>query len=494
MNKKIVIIGGGVAGLSAGIYARLNGFETEIIEMHSKTGGQCTAWERKGYRFDYCLHWLVGTRNGPFHDIWLETNVINDQVKIIDHEVHTKVFAEDGTDFTVYTNIDKWEKYLCEIAPEDTKSIRKMCNDMRKTSVLEPYSNPPELRRGIDKIGSFFKMLPVIILFIKHGKKTFREYIGQFNFKNPRLKLFLENLFSTHDFSALAFIMMLAWFHKKNAGYLIGGSKPMTQRMTEKYLNLSGVLTTHKKVEKIIVEGNIAKGVLLDDGSKIFADYIISAADGHSTIFEMLDGKYLSEKIKEAYDSWELFNPIVQVSFGINSEIKTDFPVQSWLAKNIRIGMTKTDQGFSIMNYCFDPSMAPPGKTVIVIRYESQWDLWKDLKGEEYLKEKQQLENDARLLLEKHIPEISGKIEVIDVATPLTDVRYTGVWKGSYEGFLPSSKNLMSNLKPTLPGLNGFYMAGQWLAPGGGLPPAGQTGKWAIQLICKKEKKTFTVK
>jgi phytoene dehydrogenase-like protein len=494
MNKKIVIIGGGVAGLSAGIYARINGFDTEIIEMHSITGGQCTAWERKGYRFDYCLHWLVGTRSGPFHDIWLETNVINDQVKIIDHEIHTKIFAEDGTDFTIYTNIDRWEKYLCEIAPEDSKSISKMCNDMRKTSILEPYSNPPGLRRWTDTMNSFFKMLPLLMLFMKYGKKTFREYIGQFNFKNPVLVFFFDNLFSAHDFSALAFIMMLAWFDKKNAGYLLGGSKPMAQRMTEKYLNLAGVLTTHKKVKKIIVEDNLAKGVLLDDGSKIFADYVISAADGHSTVFEMLEGKYLSEKIKKAYDSWELFNPIVQVSFGINSEIKTDFPVQSWLAKNIRIGMTKTDQGFSIMNYCFDPSMAPPGKTVIVIRYESQWDLWKDLKEEEYLKEKQQIENDARLLLEKHIPEVSGKIEVIDVATPLTDVRYTGVWKGSYEGFLPSSKNLMSNLKPTLPGLNGFYMAGQWLAPGGGLPPAGQTGKWAIQLICKKEKKAFTVK
>jgi len=112
-------------------------------------------------------------------------------------------------------------------------------------------------------------MLPLIILFAKYGKKTFREYIGQLNFKNPKLAFFFDNLFSAHDFSALAFIMMLAWFDKKNAGYLLGGSKPMAQRMTEKYLNLSGVLTTNKKVEKIIVEDNIAKGVLLDDGSKI---------------------------------------------------------------------------------------------------------------------------------------------------------------------------------------------------------------------------------
>ena len=101
MNKKIVIIGGGVAGLSAGIYGQLNGFDTEIIEMHSITGVQCTAWKRKGYRFDYCLHWLVGTRKGPFNDIWKETNVLNDKVEIVDHEVHTKVFADDGREFKI---------------------------------------------------------------------------------------------------------------------------------------------------------------------------------------------------------------------------------------------------------------------------------------------------------------------------------------------------------------------------------------------------------
>lgn len=47
MSKKVVIIGGGIAGLSAGIYAALNNLDTEIVEMYSVAGGQCTAWERK---------------------------------------------------------------------------------------------------------------------------------------------------------------------------------------------------------------------------------------------------------------------------------------------------------------------------------------------------------------------------------------------------------------------------------------------------------------
>jgi phytoene dehydrogenase-like protein len=51
--------------------------------------------------------------------------------------------------------------------------------------------------------------------------------------------------------------------------------------------------------------------------------------------------------------------------------------------------------------------------------------------------------------------------------------------------------NLMKILSPILPKLKKFYMAGQWLFPGGGLPPAGQSGKWAVQYICREEKKRF---
>jgi phytoene dehydrogenase-like protein len=491
MTKKIVIIGGGVAGLSAGIYARLNGFDAEIIEMHSITGGQCTAWERKGYRFDYCLHWLVGTRKGPFNDIWRETNAINDKVEIVDHEVHTKVFADDGREFILYTDLNKWEEYLSKLAPEDTKKIKRMCADMRKSSFLQPFSDPPGLRKPGQTIASMFRMMPVMILFMKFGRKSCDEYFGKLGFTNESLKFFLDISYGSRDFSALAFIMMFAWFNQKNAGYLIGGSLPMAKRMTNRYLDLGGKLTVRSRVKKIVVENNMAKGVVLSDNTEIRADYVISAADGHSTIFDMLDGKYLTKKISNAYENWELFTPIVQVSFGINKIIESEVPVETWNINDQLIGRTRTVNGYSIMNYCFDPTMAPEGKSVIVIRFESPWELWKDIDTGAYKDEKKKIEKDAKNILEKRYPGISADIEVCDVATPVTDVYYTGVWKGSYEGFLPSSKNLMDNLNPAIPGLKKFYMAGQWLFPGGGLPPAGQSGKWAIQYICKEERKVF---
>jgi phytoene dehydrogenase-like protein len=487
MTKKIVIIGGGVAGLAAGIYAKLNGFDAEIIEMHSVTGGQCTAWDRKGYRFDYCLHWLVGTRKGPFNDIWKETGVLSEDVEIIDHDVHTKLFDQVGREFIIYTNLNKWEEYLCKLAPEDTVKIKKMCNDMRKSAFLKPYSDPPGLRKFSQTITSLLGMMPVMILFLKYGRKSCDEYFRKLGFKNETLKSFFNTIYGSRDFSALAFIMMFAWFNQKNAGYLIGGSLPMAKRMTNRYLELGGKLSTKAKVTKIVVENDTAKGVILSDGTEIKADYVISAADGHSTIFDMLGGRYITRKISNAYKNWELFTPIVQVSFGIKKKIKSEVPVENWIIRDQLIGRTKTIHGYSIMNYCFDPTMAPEGKSVIVMRFDSPWELWKDIDSIEYKKEKVQIERDSRSFLEKRYPGISANIEVCDVATPVTDVKYTGVWKGSYEGFMPSSKNLMNNLSPVLPGLKKFYMAGQWLFPGGGLPPAGQSGKWAVQYICKDQ-------
>jgi len=491
MKKKITIIGGGIAGLSAGIYSAMNGFDTEIIEMHNVAGGQCTAWERKKYRFDYCLHWLVGTSKGAFHDIWKETNVINDETEIIDHEVHSQIFDKDRNEFIIYTNIERWKKYLIGIAPEDTKTIQKMCSDMRKSALLEPFALPPELRNPLDFIRIIPVMLPVFNLVRKFGRLTCKEYFDKLNFKSEKIKSVLYGIYGERNFSALAFIFMLGWFNQRNAGYIKGGSFPLAQRMVEKFGRLGGKISFKKKVDKIIVENDMARGVILADGTKILSDYVISAADGYSTIYKMLEGKYTSKKIDLAYKNWELFTPLVQVSFGINKVIKSESPIIINTSKDLKIGITKLDYGYSVMNYSYDTTMAPEGKTSVVMRFESPWKLWENLEGDEYKSEKLQIEKDATRYLELEYPGITNYIEVIDVATPKTDVRYTGVKDGAYEGFLPSKENMMKSLDMQLPKLSNFMMAGQWLFPGGGLPPSAQTGKWSVQLICKKERQKF---
>ena len=85
-----------------------------------------------------------------------------------------------------------------------------------------------------------------------------------------------------------------------------------------------------------------------------------------------------------------------------------------------------------------------------------------------------------------------GAIEVIDVPTPATVVRYTGNWKGSMEGWLLTPATGFKSLPPTLPGLKRFLMAGQWVMPGGGLPTGLMTARAAICAVCRHDKVPFT--
>ncbi|MBN1413808.1 MAG: NAD(P)/FAD-dependent oxidoreductase [Bacteroidales bacterium] len=491
LKKKIIIIGGGVAGLSAGIYGQMFGFETLIFEMHNVPGGQCTAWDRNGYRFDYCLHWLIGTRTSAFHDIWKETNVINDNVVIVDNEIHTVYIDDTWGEFIIYNNVDKWQEYLTSKAPEDALAIRNMCDHMRMGAGFEPFFKAPSLRSFLDYVRVLLTKTKLLFMLNRYSKMPAKTYFNKLKFKSPWLRFFLHKLFGETNFSALIVIMMLGWFHLKNAGYLVGGSLPLALRMADRYRDLGGKLQLGKKVEKILVEKNRATGIQLTDGTVYHADYIISAADGHATLFDMLEGKYLTPELRRAYSTWDLYDPFVQVAFGVNDRIRSKAVTTAYIKDIFTIGNLEIRHGYSIMNQSMnDPTLAPEGKTSLVLRFDSAWEDWENIGAEDYKRLKDLFKDKGIKLLEKHYPGITCNIEVIDVATPKTNVKYTGVWKGAYEGFLPTGNMVKKTLKPTIPGLKSFYMIGQWMFPGGGLPPAAQSGQWVMQMICRNRKNT----
>ena len=95
--------------------------------------------------------------------------------------------------------------------------------------------------------------------------------------------------------------------------------------------------------------------------------------------------------------------------------------------------------------------------------------------------------------LDGRFPGLAGLVEMVDVATPTTFERYTGNWRGSFEGWLPTPGSMTNSMRRTLPGLQDFYMAGQWVAPGGGLPSGVMTGREVVQLMCHQDGKKFRV-
>ena len=88
-------------------------------------------------------------------------------------------------------------------------------------------------------------------------------------------------------------------------------------------------------------------------------------------------------------------------------------------------------------------------------------------------------------------PGIAADVKMTDVATPLTFWRSARSWRGAFEGWMPSADSFSQHVPKTLPGLDGFYMAGQWVEPGGGVPTALMSGRQLVQILCDAAGKPF---
>lgn len=495
-HQSIIIIGAGIAGLSAGCYAQMNGFDSQIFELHSLPGGLCTAWKRKGFTFDGCIHWLVGSRPGSsLNTLWRELGAVQGRT-FYDAQEFINVRDSDGKTLIVYTDIDRFVQHMLDISPEDAPHIREFGQAVKSvsrfSSVLPTPGQMPPLKNLFKLAISSFPALSIIR---KYSKTTIHEFARRF--QNPFLRKAFVALFDMPDFPMTAMIMTLAWLDDKDAGYPIGGSLVFAQAIEKRYLDLGGKIHYQRRVKKIIVENDQAVGVILEDGDEIRADYVISAADGHATLFEMLEGKYLNDEFRSYYKEMPIFNPIVQVSLGINRFLADQPDMCSILLDEPVTIAGRERKTLGFRNFRFDPTLTPPGKSAVTVTLDADYDYWKALADDEerYESEKKQTAISVINTLDKHIPGFAGLVEVIDVATPLTYERYTGNWRGSMEGWLITTQSfdlvMKGGMPKALPGLRNFYMIGQWVEPGGGVPTGATSARSVIGKICKQEKQPF---
>jgi phytoene dehydrogenase-like protein len=496
-EKSLIIIGAGFAGLAAGIYARLNGYDTRIFELHNLPGGLCTSWNRKGYTLDGCIHWLVGSspRSG-MHDIWEETGIAQGR-EFIDHDEYIRIEDSNGRTLVFHSDVDRLEKHLLEFSPQDKIPIKEFTEGIR---MCLPFDIPSKNDSFFTKLG---KQVKTIWNFIINGKKmqdwmkiTAEEFSHRF--KDPTLREAFKDMWIP-EFSMFFMLFTFAYLHNRNAGYPIGGSLPMSKALEARYKELGGVISYGSRVKKIITSDDSAVGVILEDGTQHMASRVISAADGHSTLFDMLEGKHIDKKTIEPYEKWPVFSPLVYISMGVN---RTFEEIPRTVSGFIFHFKEPVKVGDSVQNkllihiFNHDHTLAPAGKTVLTIMFETDYEYWKNV-GENkdaYLQKKDEIGRTVTEILEQRFPGISSLVEVIDVATPLTFERYTGNWKGSFEGWLITPENSKVLLKPmsqTIPGLKNFYMCGQWVEPGGGLPTAIMSGRRLIKRICKEDRRKF---
>jgi len=489
-ERKIVIIGDGIAGLCTAVYALKCGYKAEILEMHDMAGGLATSWRRGRYTFETCLHWLLGSKpGGEMHAQWQEVADI-EKLSFVNAEEFVRIEDESGDNLRILTNIDRFEEELLKRAPQDEAAIREFTHAVRKLGKFKLLDPSGGLA---DNWLNMLRDAPIFPLLGKLSKTSGKEYGSRFS--DPLLRAFFSRG-EMGQMSVIALILSLAWMNEGNAGYAIGGSQALIRLIEDKITSLGGRITFGARVARILVEHNKAVGVELADGKTILANWVVSAADGHSTIFDLLSGKYLDPAIGKAYDERGLFPSYLQVSLGIALDLSSRPPMASYLLGSPIMVDPGTDLdylGFRFFN--FDPTFAPPGKTAVTCFLPTRnFEYWLNLRRDDaagYQAEKHRIAEAVIDVLEKQIPGMRTAIEVVDVSTPASVIRYTGNWKGSMEGWLVEPGASFKPLPNTLPGLHRFVMVGQWVLPGGGLPSGLMTARTALKTICKHDHVPF---
>jgi phytoene dehydrogenase-like protein len=492
----IIIIGAGIAGLAAGCYAQMNGYRTQIFELHDQPGGLCTSWQRQGYIFDGCLQYLCGSGPGqPYYSLWQELGAAQDRT-FVHHDELMRLSQPGGKTLIVYSDPDRLEEHLTSLSPRDRKLIRSFCNDIRAFTDFDLSSlqqQPKALMGPRDWIRLGQKTLPFMGPMLRWGRFSAQD-LGN-RFQDPFLWRVIPHMFSWPSIPVIVGMSLLAYMHNRNAGFPRGGSLAFARAIAQRYERLGGIIHYSAQVERILVKQDRAIGIRLYNNETYPAHRVISACDGRSTLFELLKGQYNPPCTQHRYNGHWPVHSQLQMSLGVNRDLSEHPHWSTYVLQQPVVIAGDRRYELSVKHYCFDPSLALPGKSVVTVTLPNPYPYWQRIYGRSLYHE-EELQESSILIdqLEQIHPGIKADIEVIDVATPLSYERYTGNWKGSSCGWLLTKQTMpwmISGLRKTLPRLHNFYRIGQWVEPGGSVPIVAMSGRNIIQQICYQDCKTF---
>lgn len=355
---------------------------------------------------------------------------------------------------------------------------------------------PTEVAGFTDVLKMVIAIFPHLRTIRKYGKKTLQEFVQDLS--DPFLRDAVRYIVDSPGWRMYRVPMVaMAGFLKlfvSDAGVPMGGSQGVIFRMAENYQRFGGEIHYKGRVKDVLIEKDQAVGIRLDDGTEHRADIVVWAGDGHTVIFDILKGQYLNEAVQKMYQEWTVVFPLVQVMLGVDLDLSKE-PHRIIFEMDTPIQIAEEEHRWLYcIHHCFDPAMAPPGKSAVEVWYATRYQYWEQLARDRtlYEEEKKRIADLTIAELDKRWPGFASHVEVVDVPTPVTYVRYTGNWQGSPDGWYLTPENMRSNkMLRNLPGLSSFYMVGQWTAPFAGTVLSALSGRQLIQLLCKQNRQSF---
>ena len=476
--KRVIIIGAGISGLTAAVYACRSGFEVVVLEKAGNPGGVSTNWSRKGYTFEGGVHWLIGAKEDlPLHAVWKETGALQE---------NNPVFYKDP----IYTLVDDVGQIPLR---RDLNGLK--INGLRDKLALaslrfhlacfrhfhSPILDMPGLKsrypRGVHPM-EFVRMLPAVILTPLLMLESASGYA--LRFKNPRIRALLGAVVDP-GINALSFIYTLSTFSAGDSGYPQGGSRRMAQNMADCLTSLGGEIRYHTPALSIAKEGDT---VCVQTASKTLqANAVIISMDARKAI-DKLFGRPLQDRWARRMRKQLKTTQCMFIGLGIKADLSA-YPRSMQLVLQRPFSVAGiTYKTLVVNNYAKESDYAPPGCTVITcLLHGDSYDYWTAAKADgSYAAKKQET---IMLLIDRladRIPEVKTLVEVTDMATPLTYERYCDTFQGSYMSQWEAGKRVPHAPIRFAPGI---YFTGQRVSFSGGLPPAAETGHRVAQTLCK---------
>ena len=484
MKYNTIIIGGGLAGLTAGATLSKFGKKVLLLEQHHKPGGCATTFKRGDFIIEVGLHEMSGLAEG---------GTIRNLFKMLDVEKHVQfekvpefyAVLSDKDNFVFPHGYDAASKALIDKYPEDEKGIRrffKVIASVRKEGTNLPRS---PLKRKL--------VYPLMPLLYPNLVEATRHTVGSWLDKyitneNAKLDLVAHLVYWGDDpytLSMFYFGLPFSGFIETGGYFIKGGSQQLSSYLASYIEKHGGTVLLGKKAEKIVSKNGQVTGVTFRDSFDKSLDPVTISCDNVVAncaiplVPDLLDEPYagqLQQKISTKTNSTSLLS----IYLGFKTNVSA-FGVKHYsnyirgeglnTLKDVKPNNLGdwSKRSFVFVDYGqIDAQLAPPDKSVGSICAADYLKDWEGLGKEDYKAKKEEV---AQILLErldKQFPGIRDSIEYYEVGTPKTIQRYTLNPSGSVYGYAQTkeqtgTKRFRNNF--LIPNL---YFASAWAFPGGG--------------------------
>lgn len=440
----VIIIGSGLAGLTAANILGRNGHQVLLLESHNKLGGFATWFfrESRHHVFDVSLHGFPVGMIKTCRKYWSK--------EIADSIVQLKVVRMINPQFNIQT----------EFTREDFSK-----------KLVDVFGIAPET------VTAFFDHL-ANMNFYDNSQMTNGELFEKFfPGRNDVTRFLMEPITyangSTLEDPAITYGIVFSNFMSKGVYTFKGGTDLLITKMRDELIKNNVDIKLQTKIEKIHLENGKAAGVMVKD-KLVKARAVLSNGNIVSTVLNMVGEEHFPKEYIDKTKAVRLNSSSCQVYMGLKEGVRiphigdliftSSYPVYD--PKKL-LDIKVTSRTFSI----YYPEETRPqvenGRVAIVSSTNCHFDDWAKLSKEEYEAEKAFMIEETIKGLEVFIPDIRDKLDIVEAATPLTVLRYTNHLKGSSFGTKFEGLEVSMNLHKTLPGLFhagsvGIIMSG-WL-------------------------------